>query len=62
MPTFSIFRPKVISEFESRYSGTIQVRQGWGYKYVATGDLTQSGGVVADIWKPIVKKLERDTP
>ena len=59
MPNFSIFRPKVISEFESRYSGTIQVRQGWGYKYVATGDLTQSGGVVADIWKPIVKKLEK---
>ncbi|KKR91312.1 MAG: Spermine synthase [Candidatus Woesebacteria bacterium GW2011_GWA1_41_13b] len=34
----------------------MEVRQGWGYKYVATGNLTQSGGVVADVWKPVIKK------
>ena len=56
MPDFSIFKPKVISKFKSKYSGDIEVRQGFGYKYVATGNLTQSGGVVADIWKPIIKK------
>lgn len=49
--------PKVIDEFDSKYSGKIQVRQAWGYKYVATGNLTQSGGVVADIWRPFLKKV-----
>ena len=57
MPVFSAFRPKVISKFKSRYSGDIEVRQGWGYKYVATGNLTQSGGIVADVWRPILKKV-----
>ncbi|MEK7155102.1 MAG: hypothetical protein AAB697_03165 [Patescibacteria group bacterium] len=57
MPNFSIFKPKVISKFKSQYSGDIEVRQGLGYKYVATGNLTQSGGVVADVWKPVIKKL-----
>lgn len=52
-----MFGPKVIEEFNSKYSGKIQVRQGWGYKYVTTGNLTQSGGVVADIWKPVIKKF-----
>ncbi len=57
MPDFSIFKPRVISKFKSKYSGDIEVRQGFGYKYVATGNLTQSGGVVADIWRPILKKV-----
>ncbi|KKU29315.1 MAG: Methyltransferase domain protein [Candidatus Amesbacteria bacterium GW2011_GWA2_47_11b] len=57
MPVFSAFRPKVISKFKSKYSGAIEVRQGWGYKYVATGNLIQSGGIVADVWRPILKKV-----
>jgi len=51
-----MFGPKVIEKFKSKHSGDMEVRQGWGYKYVATGNLTQSGGVVADVWKPVIKK------
>lgn len=53
----SMFGPKVVEEFKSKYSGQIQVRQGWGYKYVATGSLTQSGGVVADVWRPVIRNF-----
>ena len=57
MPGFSIFRPKVISEFKSRYSGQILVKQDWTHKYVTTGNLTQSGGLVRDVWQPVIKKF-----
>lgn len=57
MPVFSIFKPKVISEFKSRYSGQILVKQDWTHKYVTTGNLTQSGGLVRDVWQPVIKKF-----
>ena len=52
-----MFGPKVLEEFNSPYSGNIRLIQTWGYKYVATAGLTQSGGLVRDVWKPILKKL-----
>ena len=57
MPIFSVFRPKVISEFKSRYSGQIQVKQDGTNRYVSVGNLTQSWGLVRDIWQPIIKKF-----
>ena len=57
MPIFSVFRPKVISEFKSRYSGKIQVKQDGTNRYVSVGNLTQSWGLVRDIWQPIIKKF-----
>lgn len=54
-----MFGPKVLEEHHSEFSGQVRLMQGWGYKYVATGSLTQSGGVVADVWKPVLKKLAR---
>ncbi len=59
MPISSIFRPKVISEFNSKYSGKILVKQDWTHKYVTTGSLTQSGGIVADVWRPVIKKFAK---
>ncbi len=53
----SIFKPKVISEFKSLYNGQIQVKQDGTNRYVSVGNLTQSGGVVADVWRPILKKF-----
>ncbi len=52
-----MFGPKVVEEFDSRYSGKIRVMQGFGYKYVSTGILTQSGGIVKDVWDPVLKKI-----
>src|SRR3989344_7418339 len=52
-----MFGPKVIEEFESKYSGTIRVMQIIGDKYVSTGYWTQSGGIIKDVWKPAFKKI-----
>jgi hypothetical protein len=49
--------PKLLARYQSPYSGDIRVMQTLGYRYVATGILTQSGGVVADVWKPVLKKI-----
>ncbi len=59
MLNFSAFKPKVISEFNSKYSGQILVKQDWTHKYVTTGNLTQSGGLVRDVWQPVIKKFAR---
>ena len=55
----SIFGPKILEEHQSKYSGPVRLMQGWGYKYVSTGILTQSGGVVEDVWRPVLKKIGR---
>ena len=52
-----MFGPKVVAEFDSKYSGKIRVMQGWGYKYVSTGFWTQSGGIIKDVWQPAFKKI-----
>ena len=54
-----MFRPKVIEEFDSKYRGQIQVKQDWTHKYVTTGNLTQSGGLVRDVWQPVIKKFAK---
>ncbi|MEK7124336.1 MAG: hypothetical protein AAB877_01440, partial [Patescibacteria group bacterium] len=54
---FYMFGPKVVAEFDSKYSGKIRVMQGWGYKYVSTGFWTQSGGIIKDVWQPAFKKI-----
>lgn len=52
-----MFGPKVIEEFESKYSGKIRVMQIFGYKYVSTGYWTQSGGIIKEVWAPVFKKI-----
>ena len=32
--------------------------QSFGYKYVATGYWTQSGGIIKDVWRPVFKKFK----
>lgn len=45
-----IFKPKVIGKFQSDYSGTIRVVQGWGFRHLSTDRIQQSGGIVGEIW------------
>lgn len=53
----------IVEEFESKYSKKLIVKKiwdwGWHY-YVTTGVLTQSGGLINDLWKPVIRnwKLE----
>ena len=44
-------RPQIIAQITSPYSGEIKVVSGWGFRYLQTGDIQQSGGLVADIWQ-----------
>lgn len=51
-----MFGPKVIAEYDSKYSGKLFVKSDWGNRYVTTGYLTQSGGLIHDLWNPVLKK------
>jgi hypothetical protein len=54
-----LFGPKTIEERDSKFSGRIRVVSTFGYKYIATGILTQSGGLVKDVWEDTLKKFGR---
>lgn len=56
--TNNMFGPKVIAEYDSKYSGKLFVKNDWGNKYVTTGYLTQSGGLINDLWSPVIKNLK----
>jgi spermidine synthase len=56
---FGLDKPKVLEEIKSKYSGTLRVMQGYGYKYVTSGVLTQSGGLINDVWNPVLKKIAK---
>ena len=51
----------IVEEFESKFSGKIAVKKiwewGWQY-YVTTDNLTQSGGLIGDLWKPIISNIQ----
>lgn len=55
----NMWGPKVIAEFDSKYSGKLFVKSDWGNRYVTTGYLTQSGGLIHDLWNPILKNLSK---
>ena len=49
---------KVLEERKSSFNGKIQVVKSLGFgTYIQVEGLTQSGGVVRDIWKTTLKKL-----
>lgn len=53
-----MFAPKVLEEFDSRFSGHIAVKKDWNNLYVTTNELTQSGGLINDLWNDTFKKLK----
>jgi spermidine synthase len=52
-----MFSPKLLESRHSKFSGDINVFSDFGYKYISTGQLTQSGGLVKDVWEPVLKKI-----
>lgn len=54
-----MFGPKLIEERTSPFSGSVRVLQSNGYKYIATGPLTQSGGLVKELWWDLLKRVGR---
>ena len=52
---------KILEERKSSFNGSIQVVKSLGFgTYIQVEGLTQSGGVVKDIWKTTLKKLKSD--
>lgn len=51
----------IVEEVKSKYSGKLIVKKiwdwGWHY-YVTTGVLSQSGGVINDLWSPIISNIQ----
>lgn len=53
-----MFGTKILEERESKFNGRIQVIKSLGFgTYIQAGGITQSGGVVEDIWRQAIKKI-----
>jgi len=49
---------KILEERKSKFNGRIQVIRSLGFgTYIQVEGLTQSGGIVTDVWKTTLKKL-----
>jgi spermidine synthase len=49
---------KFLEERESKYNGHLKVSRSLGFgTYIQAGGLTQSGGIVGEIWKPTLKRI-----
>lgn len=50
---------RVLEERESKFNGSIRVVKTWGMgTYITSQGLTQSGGIVEDIWKSTLRKIK----
>src|SRR3989344_7921193 len=52
-----MFGPKIVEGFDSKYSGKIEVRKQGRDIYVVTDGLTQSGGLIYELWEKTLKRL-----
>ena len=54
-----MFGIKILEERESKYNGHLVVSKSLGFgTYIQADGLTQSGGIVTDIWKGTLKKVK----
>ena len=53
----ALFKPVLLEEVYSKYSGNLKVYRGYGSVYVTTDGLTQSGGLIRDLWQSTFKKI-----
>ena len=56
---FKSLNPQVIESHDSKFNGTITVQKFLGKYSIIAGDLTQSGGLVEQIWKKGVKCCQK---
>lgn len=55
-----LFSPKVLEETTSPINGKITVLKSFGFGvYIQVGELTQSGGIVYDVWRESLKKARK---
>jgi len=50
---------QVLAQAESKFSGQLKVINSFGDVYISTGVLTQTGGIVRNLWLPTVKKISK---
>ncbi len=51
----------IVEEFKSKYSKRLIVKKIWDWRwkyYVTTGVLTQSGGLIDDLWRPVISNVK----
>lgn len=53
-----MFSPKILEKFQSQYSGELIIKKDFNNIYVTTGHLTQSGGLINEIWQSTFKKVK----
>ena len=52
--------PQLVENCQSKINGDIQVYKFWGKYSIAVGNLTQSGGLVEQIWDKALKAVVRE--
>lgn len=59
MKTFlkSLVRPQILETVVSPLNGELVVRQSGRTIYITTGSLTQTGGLISDLWTSTLKKI-----
>ncbi len=51
---------KILEDFQSQYNGQIKVKRDLAFgTYLQAGNLTQSGGIIFNIWKKTLNKVRR---
>jgi len=52
---------KILEERKSKYNGNIKAIRSLGYgTYIQVNNLTQSGGIVEEIWKETLRKIKKE--
>lgn len=59
MSLLDFLKPRLLEEFTSSYSGVIRIYEQGGDRYITTGNLTQSGSIVRDVWQKTLSGLSR---
>lgn len=57
----NFFVASVLADLPSKINGRIIVKDGFGSRYLHTANayITQSGGIVKTLWRPVLKKIAR---
>jgi spermidine synthase len=59
---FSYFYPQLVKTVKSSQNQTLSVYQYWGKYQLVAGGLTQSGGLVHELWQKAISEIKKPIP
>ncbi|KKR34374.1 MAG: Methyltransferase domain protein [Candidatus Gottesmanbacteria bacterium GW2011_GWC2_39_8] len=62
MSLLSYFYPQIVEEVDSEINGKITVVEQFGKKYISVGGLTQSGGLLKNVWEKGIREASKLQP